>query len=63
MRIIAKVYFSEQLKPGDAYELPEADARLLIVAGLAEAAPTDSAKPVARRAQAYGRRDLQAAAV
>lgn len=56
MKIIAKVDFSEQLKTGDSYELPESDAKMLIAAGLAtEAPPTPSP-----RSRQYTRRDMQA---
>ncbi|HEX8030288.1 MAG TPA: hypothetical protein VF491_17560 [Vicinamibacterales bacterium] len=58
MKIIAKVTFSEQLKAGDSYELPESDAKMLIAAGLVVAA---DAEPVrATRSRQYARRDMQA---
>lgn len=58
MKIIANVTFSTQLQKGDSYELPESDAKMLIAAGLAQAA--DTPKPT--RTRQYGRRDLQSEA-
>ena len=64
MKIIATVNFSAQLQKGDAYELPESDARMLIGMGLARAADgLDPAAPPAEPARSprggYRRRDLR----
>jgi hypothetical protein len=71
MKIIANVDFSAQLRRGDCYELPDADARLLVAAGLAHF-PVAAAEPSAANAsvpsdgqpastrRAYQRRDRQA---
>lgn len=60
MKIIAKVDFSTQLRRGDAYELPESDAKMLVAAGLAEEAPAEPPQRQPTRRSTYQRRDITA---
>ncbi len=60
MKIIAKVDFSTQLRRGDSYELPEADGKMLVAAGLAEEALAEPAARPQTRRSTYQRRDITA---